>query len=118
MIWATCRRRAAPTYARANIAGQNFDSAIINGHDSLVPGLLPLHVAEARAGGRDLRRACGDVTVEVRTGNRRGAGTNDDVFLRLGPNLRFPLDKRSYDDFERDDTDTYSVPIDAVTRAA
>ena len=42
----------------------------------------------------------------------RFAGTDDDVHLRLGRRLRFPLDKRLYDDFERGDRDTYSVPID------
>jgi hypothetical protein len=55
--------------------------------------------------------------VEIRTGRERLAGTDDDVFLRVGPGLRFPLDKRLYDDFERGDRDTYSVPIDAATRA-
>jgi hypothetical protein len=36
-------------------------------------------------------------------------------FLRLGRH-RFPLDKRAYDDFERGDRDTYSVPIDDAVR--
>jgi CARDB len=46
----------------------------------------------------------------------RWAGTDDDVFLRLGRGLRFNLDKRLYNDFERDDRDTYSVPIDDAVR--
>ncbi len=31
--------------------------------------------------------------------------------------MRFQLDKRLYDDFERDDRDTYSVPIDDAVRS-
>ena len=54
--------------------------------------------------------------VEVRTANVSSAGTDDDVYLRIGPNRRFPLDKRLYDDFERGDRDTYSVPIDDADR--
>jgi hypothetical protein len=57
------------------------------------------------------------IEVEVRTGDVRFAGTDDDVHLRLGNNLRFPLDKRLYDDFERGDRDTYSVPIDDAVKA-
>ena len=45
------------------------------------------------------------------------AGTDDDVYLRVGAGLRFALDKRLYDDFERGDRDTYSVPIDDAVRA-
>ena len=55
--------------------------------------------------------------VEIRTSSARYAGTDDDVFLRMGPGLRFALDKRLYDDFERGDRDTYSVPIDDAVRA-
>ena len=50
-------------------------------------------------------------------GTARSAGTDDDVYLRVGPGLRFALDKRLYDDFERGDRDTYSVPIDDAVRA-
>jgi hypothetical protein len=53
----------------------------------------------------------------VKTGGRRLAGTDDDVYLRVNNRLRFDLDKRAYDDFERGDDDTYAVPLDAVTRA-
>ena len=54
------------------------------------------------------------IELEVTTGDVRFAGTDDDVQLSLGPRLRFPLDKRLYDDFERGDRDTYSVPIDGA----
>ena len=55
--------------------------------------------------------------VEIRTSSARYAGTDDDVYLRVGAGLRFALDKRLYDDFERGDRDTYSVPIDDAVRA-
>ena len=55
--------------------------------------------------------------VEIRTSSARSAGTDDDVYLRVGGGLRFALDKRLYDDFERGDRDTYSVPIDDAVRA-
>ena len=48
----------------------------------------------------------------IRTGSARGGGTDDDVYLRINDRQRFALDKRLYDDFERNDNDTYSVPID------
>ena len=57
------------------------------------------------------------IEVEVKTGDVRFAGTDDDVHLRLGANLGFGLDKRLYDDFERGDRDTYSVPIDEAVRS-
>ena len=109
----------ADIYARANVAGQNFDSALVNDHDSFsfpapyhpFTGLKPVPV------GGTYGEPVETITVNVRTANDRGAGTDDDVFLRLGPNLKFQLDKRSYDDFQRDDRDTYSVPIDALTRS-
>jgi len=55
------------------------------------------------------------MTVRIETGNRSGAGTDDDVYLNIGSH-RFSLDKRLYDDFERGDDDTYAVPIGNATR--
>jgi hypothetical protein len=52
------------------------------------------------------------LTVRVETGNKRGAGTDDDVHVRVNSGLRFDLDKRAFDDFERDDDDTYAVALD------
>ena len=52
------------------------------------------------------------MTVEIRTSSSLFSGTDDDVYLRISPTLRFALDKRLYNDFERGDRDTYSVPID------
>jgi hypothetical protein len=56
------------------------------------------------------------MTVRIETGDRRYAGTDDDVTLRIGNGWHFPLEKKYYDDFERGDDDTYSVPIGKVTR--
>ena len=56
------------------------------------------------------------MTVRIETGDRRFAGTDDDVYLRVSRSQRFSLDKALYDDFERGDNDTYSVPIGSATR--
>jgi hypothetical protein len=56
------------------------------------------------------------MVVRMETGNRKGAGTDDDVYLRINRSLRFSLDKAAYDDFERGDDDRYSVPIGNATR--
>jgi hypothetical protein len=56
------------------------------------------------------------MTVRIETGDRRFAGTDDDVYLQINGNRRFSLDKGLYDDFERGDNDTYSVPIGNATR--
>lgn len=109
----------ADLYARAVIAGQRYTSAIINGHDSFSfprPYYPFTFIKAVPVDGR-YREPVSEIRVELRTGNRRFAGTDDDVFLRLGPGLSFNLDKRAYDDFERGDRDTYSVPIDGATRA-
>lgn len=108
----------ADLYARATIAGQRYTSAIVNGHDSFSfpRPYHPFTFIKAVPVGARFNEPVSQIHVQVRTGNRRFAGTDDDVFLRLGPGLSFNLDKRLYDDFERGDRDTYSVPIDGVTR--
>jgi hypothetical protein len=108
----------ADLYARATILGQDYLSAVIHGHDRYgfprpnYPFTWLRAVPADYRGGEPVR----EITVRVRTSSARFAGTDDSVFLRLGPRLRFPLDKRLYDDFERGDDDTYSVPIDAAAR--
>jgi hypothetical protein len=57
------------------------------------------------------------MTVEIRTSSKAFAGTDDGVYLRVAPTLRFRLDKALYNDFERGDRDTYSVPIDGAVLA-
>jgi hypothetical protein len=109
----------ADMYARASIAGQRFDSAIIHGHDrfSFPTPYRPFAWLKAvPRNGAVYGEPVSTVLVQVTTAKTRDAGTDDDVLLRLGPGLSFTLDKRAYDDFERGDRDTYSVPIDAVTR--
>ena len=108
----------ADMYSRASIGGQAFDSAVIHSHDRFsFP--RPYHpFTWLKAVPRDglYGEPVSTIEVEVKTADNRGAGTDDDVSLRVGPGLSWVLDKRLYDDFERDDRDTYSVPIDAATR--
>jgi hypothetical protein len=108
----------ADMYANARIGGQPMMSAVIHGHDrfSFADPHEPFTWIKAVPAVPDEGEPVESVEVEVKTGDVRFAGTDDDVFLRLGPNLRFPLDKRLYDDFERGDRDTYSVPIDDAVR--
>ena len=109
----------ADMYASVRIDGQPMTSAVIEGHDSFSfrdpnePYTWIKAVPAVPNEGVPVEH----VQVEVKTAGVRSAGTDDDVYLRLGPNLRFPLDKRLYDDFERGDRDTYSVPIDEATRS-
>jgi hypothetical protein len=108
----------ADMYTRASIAGQDFDSAVIHSHDRFsFP--RPYHaftwLRSVPAGG-SYGEPVSTMTVELRTSNDRSAGTDDDVSLRIGSGRTWTLDKRLYDDFERGDRDTYSVPIDAATR--
>lgn len=109
----------ADMYAEATIAGQSFLSGVINGRDSFSFPLPYAPFTFIKAIPVDARygEPVRTMTVEIRTSSRRYAGTDDDVYLRVGPKLRFPLDKSLYDDFERGDRDTYSVPIDAAVLA-
>lgn len=51
--------------------------------------------------------------VTIKTGDRSGAGTDANVYIQihgdLGSTSRPTLDKSGYDDFERNDQDTYNV---------
>jgi hypothetical protein len=106
----------ADMFARATIAGQSFQSGEINGRDSFsfpLPYAPFTFIKSIGVGGRYAEPVT-TMTVEVRTSSKTFAGTDDDVYLRISPTLRFPLDKSLYDDFERGDRDTYSVPIDGA----
>ncbi len=107
----------ADMYATVRVDGQEMHSAVINGNDSFSfkSPYAPFTWIKAIPATLDRGEPVESVEVDVRTGNRRGAGTDEDVFLRLG-DRRYPLDKRLYDDFERGDRDTYSVPIDDAVR--
>jgi hypothetical protein len=50
------------------------------------------------------------VTVEITTGDVRFAGTDDDIHLELA-GLQLPLDDPDRDDFERNNVDTFVIPI-------
>ena len=104
----------ADMFGRATVAGQGFQSGEINGRDSFRFPLpySPFTYIKAIPVGGSYPEPVTSMTVEIRTSSSRYAGTDDDVYLRVSPSLRFPLDKRLYDDFSRGDRDTYSVPID------
>jgi hypothetical protein len=108
----------ADMYANVRIDGQPMTSAVIHGHDrySFPNPNEPFTWIKAVPAVPNAGEPVESVEVEIKTGDVRFAGTNDDVFVRLGQGLRFNLDKRLYDDFERGDRDTYSVPIDDAVR--
>jgi hypothetical protein len=106
-------------YVNAGIGGQSYTSTVINGQESFgfprpyAPATWIRSLPTTAAAGTPVT----SMTVRLETGDRLYAGTDDDVYLRINARLRFPLEKRAYDDFERGDDDTYSVPIDAAVRA-
>jgi PLAT/LH2 domain/CARDB len=106
----------ADMYARVRIDGQPMASANIEGEDSFSfrPPNAPFTWIKAVPAVPNEGVPVETMDIEVKTSGSALAGTDDDVYLRVGPNLRFPLDKRLYDDFERGDRDTYSVPIDGA----
>ena len=105
---------SADFFARAKIAGQPFLSAVIHNEDSFgfkLPN-YPYTWLKSLPKTATFGTPVETITVRIRTGSARGGGTDDDVYLRINDGQRFALDKRLYDDFERNDNDTYSVPID------
>src|SRR4051794_22708896 len=109
----------ADMFSRAIIAGQSFQSGEINGRDSFSfpRPYAPFTFIKSIPAGGSYAEPVRTMTVEIRTSSTLFSGTDDDVYLRINPRLRFELDKRLYDDFERGDRDTYSVPIDDATAA-
>jgi len=110
----------ADLYTDVMIDGQPATSAIFHGHDNTnFPNPYePFTWVKAIPAEPDRGEPVESVQLEVKTADVNWAGTNDDLYLQLGgsPAVRFTLDKRLYDDFERDNRDTYSIPIDdAVT---
>src|SRR5829696_936542 len=93
----------ADLYVNARIRGQDFDSPVIHDHDRFgfpKPYSSFTWIRSVPAGWR-ASTPVSTLTVQVKTGNRRLAGTDDDVYLRVNTRLRFHLDKRAYNDFER-----------------
>jgi hypothetical protein len=108
----------ADIYANARMDGQSYTSTIINDRDSFsFPGsYAPFTWIHAVSIFNSQSTPIESMTVRIETGNRSGAGTDDDVSLNIG-SRRFSLDKRLYDDFERGDDDTYAVALDDAGRA-
>ncbi len=108
---------SADIYANARMDGQPYTSTVINGEQSFsFPGsYAPFTWIRAVPTFQRGSTPVESMTVRIETGNKSGAGTDDDVYLNIGSH-RFSLDKRLYDDFERRDDDTYSVPIGNATR--
>ena len=76
----------ADMYASVRIAGQPMTSAVIHGHDrySFPNPNEPFTWIKAVPAVPDEGEPVESVEVEIKTGDVRFAGTNDDVFLRLG----------------------------------
>ncbi len=108
----------ADMYAHVGIDGQEMASAIIHGHDdfSFPDPYEPFTWFKAVPAVPDEPEHVDSIEVEIKTADTLWAGTDDDVYLRLSPTLRVQLDKGLYNDFERGDRDTYSVPIDDQVR--
>lgn len=109
----------ADMYVRARIDGQPFHSAVIHGKDRFFFGKPnhPFTFLKAVPRGGTHNEPVERIEARIKTCDARFAGTDDSVYLRINSRQRFKLDKRLYNDFERGDRDTYSVPIDAATRA-
>ncbi len=107
----------ADLFVRAGIAGQEYQSTVIHDHDSFsFPRPHHPHTfLKAVPVGARFKQPVTDIRVRIKTGDVRYAGTNDDVTVVLGNGLRFSLEKRAYDDFERGDNDTYAIPLDRLT---
>ena len=56
-----------------------------------------------------------DLAIEVRTSSASGAGTDDNVYLRVNDRLRFKLDRNNVDDFERNQKAVYTLAVDTST---
>jgi hypothetical protein len=108
----------ADLYARARIRGQAFESTVIHDHDQFGFGkpYAPFTWIRSVPAGWQDSEPVSSITVRVHTGDKRFAGTDDDVYLKLASGLRFSLEKAAYNDFERGDNDTYAVRLDDLTR--
>jgi hypothetical protein len=108
----------AEIYANVRLRGQPSTSTIIDSADSFSfpRPYAPFTWIRSVPTPNQASTPVTSMTVRVETGNRSGAGTDDDIYLRINGTQRFSLDKALYDDFERGDDDTYSVPIGDATR--
>lgn len=108
----------ADLYGRATIDGHDFISAMIQGHDtfSFPRPYAPFTWLKPVSRGSFRGLPVETITVRIKTSSSTWSGTDDNVYLRTSTGQRFQLDKSLYDDFERGDDDTYSVPIDQIAR--
>lgn len=109
----------ADDYSRAKIAGQEFRSPILQAHDrfSFPSPYYPFTFIKPVAKNASFVEPVRDITVRIKTSNSAYSGTDDNIYLRINSGRRFQLDKLLFDDFERGDDDTYSLPIDDAARA-
>src|SRR5262245_61100508 len=105
----------ADFYVRAGVGGQSYLSAFLHGYDSFAfkRPHYPFTFLRAVDLGVGFLEPVHDFQVEVITARTDGAGTDDDVYLRINDTTRFKLDKIGHDDFERGDRETYSLRVDA-----
>ena len=108
---------AADIYANAAMDGQPYTSTVINGENSFSfpRSYAPFTWIRSVPIFQRESTPVETMTVRIETGNKSGAGTDDNVYLDIGRH-RFSLDKRLYDDFERRDDDTYAVALGDATR--
>jgi hypothetical protein len=108
----------ADMFVRARIGRQRFISGVVYGFDSFhfKRPHAPFTFLKAVREGARFDEPVTSIIVRIRTGDVSLGGTNDSVYLRINDRQRFQLDKRLYDDFERGDHDTYSLPIDGAVR--
>lgn len=108
----------ADMFVRAGIGRQRFISGVIYGFDAFhfKPPHAPFTFLKAVRDGSRFDEPVTSIIARIRTGDVSLGGTNDSVYLRINDGKRFQLDKRLYDDFERGDHDTYSVPLDDAVR--
>jgi hypothetical protein len=106
-------------FGNVTIAGQRFRTATIYGEDSFGFSRPNAPFASIKAVPRlaTFPEPMHTLLVELRTSDVSNAGTDDDVYLRINSTTRFELAKAAYDDFERGDTEIYSVPIDQAFAA-
>jgi hypothetical protein len=108
----------ADMFATATIAGQRYVSTVIHSHDNFnfSSPYTPYTFTKSITKGQTFSEPIRDIQVRIKTSTSRWSGTDDSMYLRTSGDTRFELDKKLYNDFENGDDDTYSVPIDSVTR--
>jgi hypothetical protein len=104
----------ADFYVKTEIAGQQFHSPMIHGYDTynFPSPNYPFVFLKALPRTNFFVEPLCNMQIEVTTGGDLFSGTNDNVYLRINDTKRFKLDKPLYDDFEKGDRDTYSLPLD------